>query len=136
YPAVAGDGRLGCFCRSRSQFDISAFADRLRHAGLSLPVSHLGATSLRFSPSPSLNASCRGTQKVWTVRTVADRVPANARSSSTLDLADSSAAGWEHHFCRPSNYCAEATRSHPGLLQRYAHGLHLSWGGERKSDWS
>ena len=119
--------------RRRAAQHLPAAADRIRHSGFALPVSHLGAGSLRLRARAGGDAARRRAEKIRTLRSAAPRPAAAAGRRAALDqtllivlLAR------QHHLRRPGHDRAEAARLDARLFERDAHGLHFSRDRQRQ----
>src|SRR5262245_23036925 len=108
---------------------------RFWNSRFALPISHMGAGSLRVCTSACGNVACRGAEEIWPIRAFASGHSPSPRGRTTLDNSASGPAAREYHLRRAGHNCPEAARLDARLLERDAHGLHLSRHCQRWYSW-
>ncbi len=124
-------GRAGCpsppiaIPRGPPAGCLPAPAPGLRHPGVPLAVSHMGAPGLRRGPHADGDAPCGRAEEVRALRAAARRAAACARRRAGLDERAGVAGPGQPAVLRPGGRPPERARPAHRLFERGPHGLHL-----------
>ena len=116
----------GALFRPGIQFHLFSVIVRIWHSRIALSVSYLGAASLCVRAGTGDHASCWRFEEVRPLRPSQGGSATDAGSGAPLGMAALDPARRQHPLRRSCHDFPEATRPHPRLFERYAHGIYIS----------